>query len=97
MHNGPSSPSCLETLHKATGLTAAPLFPALWDAAHSHPPGPGPRLTRRRRAVRLESRRWKLKADSKGSVPSSASCSLLEEERGRKASAQLPNSSALKQ
>jgi len=47
--------------------------------------------------VRLESRRWKLKADSKGSVPSSASCSLLEEERGRKASAQLPNSSALKQ
>lgn len=41
--------------------------------------------------MRLESRRWKLKADSKGSVPSSASCSLLEEECGRKASVQLPN------
>lgn len=34
--------------------------------------------------VRLESRRWKLKADSEGSAPSSASCSLLEKERGRK-------------
>lgn len=34
--------------------------------------------------VRLESRRWKLKADSEGSAPSSASCSLLEKECGRK-------------
>ena len=34
--------------------------------------------------VRLESRRWKLKADSEGSAPSSASCSLLEKEHGRK-------------
>ena len=49
----------------------------------------GPRLARRRRAVRLESRRWKLKADSEGSAPSSASCSLLEKERGRKDRASL--------
>lgn len=31
----------------------------------------------------MESRRWKLKADSEGSAPSSASCSLLEKDHGR--------------
>lgn len=59
------------------------------DVLWSHPPLTGPGLTRRRRAVRLESRRWKLKADSKGSAPSSASCSLLESECGRQDRASL--------
>lgn len=92
----PVSPSCIEILQTPMGdpktslwVPLAPvsvpfccLQPSPVPTGHprSHPPGSA--LTRRRRALRLESRRWKLKANSEGSVPSSASCSLLERSVG---------------
>lgn len=81
--NTPYNPSHPREPDAASVSSAPPQFGPRGDVLWSHPPLPGPRLTRRRRAVRLESRRWKLKADSKGSAPSSASCSLLERECGR--------------